>query len=326
MLTEFMFFDLHNIAPVFFVGVFLTLSVLGYIGNININSDGGNVNINGVNAEMEVIKELTEKVDVKDFSSLAITNPVGDVSVKPSEDNYIIMKKILKAPKATSEEDKKRVLESFSADFINKNSGNIDIVVPHMSVMGVMSVAVDLELSVPKSFNIKHNAGVNGITVEDMNGSISLQNNVGNVRLTRLSGPVSVHTNSGSITAMDLLKPRSLTANAGNIVVSSFDVPDGDSNIASQVGKVELDIKSVANTANCTVKSSTGSVLLVINREANVSLDVSTSMGKLDIDPAINSVQKGQSFMGGAITARINHPGGFLSAVSNTGSVTVKLK
>lgn len=326
MLTEFMFFDFHNIAPVFFVGVFLTLSVLGYIGNININSDGGNVSINGADAEMEVIKELTEKVDAKDLSSLVLSNPVGDVSVKPSEDTSVCLKKILKVPKATSEEERKRVLESFNADFINKNSDNIEVVVPHMSVMGVMSVAVDLELVVPKSFSIKHNAGVNGITVEDMNGSISLQNNVGNVKLARLSGPVSVHTNSGSITAMDLLEPRSLTANAGNIIISSFDIPEGDSNISSQVGKVELDIKSVANTANCTVKSSTGSVLLVINRDANVSLDVSTSMGKLDIDPAINSVQKGQSFMGGAITARINHPGGSLSAVSNTGSVTVKLK
>ncbi len=61
----------------------------------NINSDGGNVNINGAEAQMDIIKELTETVDVKDLSSLIITNPVGDVLVKPSEDDSISMKKVM---------------------------------------------------------------------------------------------------------------------------------------------------------------------------------------------------------------------------------------
>jgi len=326
VITDFSFLDLPNIAFVLFVGMILALSIFGYIGNININSDGGNVNINGANVEMEVIKELTEKIDGDGASSLSITNPVGDVSIKPSEDSFIIMKEVLKVPKSTSDDEKKQLLESFSNDYIKKSSDNVDVLVPRMSVMGVMSVTVDLELMVPKHFSVKHNPGVNSISVEEMDGSVNLQNNVGNINLARLGGPVNVHTNSGTINAMDLKEPRSLTVNAGNIIISSFDLPDGDLNIVSQVGKVELDIKSVASSANCVVKSSTGSVLLVIDRSLNVSLDVSTSMGRLDIDPAIQSVQKGQSFMGGAITATINHPGGKLSASSNTGSIVVKLK
>lgn len=326
MITDFSFFDLHNFSSVLLIGVALTLSILGYIGNININSDGGSVNINGANVEMETIKELTEKVDGDGASSLSITNPVGDVSIKPSEDSFITLKKVLKVPKSTSDDEKSQLLESFSKNYIKKSSDNADVLVPHMSVMGVMSVTVDLELMVPKHFSVKHNPGVNSISVEEIDGSVVLQNNVGNINLARLGGPVNAHTNSGSINAMDLKEPRSITVNAGNIMISSFDLPDGDLNIVSQVGKVELDIKAVAPSSNCVVKSSTGSVLLVIDRSLNVSLDVSTSMGSLDIDPAIQSVQKGQSFMGGAITATINHPGGKLSASSNTGSIVVKLK
>lgn len=326
MVMEFCFLNLHNISSVLFVGVLLTLLILGYIGNININSGGGSVNINGSNVEMEVLKESTEIIDGNDFSLLSITNPVGDVSIKSSEDSFITMKKTLKVPKSTTDDEKKQLLESFSNNYLKKSTDNVEVVIPHMSVMGVMSVTVDLELLVPKHYSLKQNAGVNSILVEDIEGSIVLQNNVGNIKLARLSGPVNVHTNSGTINAMALKQPRSITANAGNIMVSSFDVPDGDLNIVSQVGKVELDIKSVSPTANCVVKSSTGSILLVIDRSADVSLDVSTSMGTLDIDPAIQSVQKGQSFMGGAITATINHPGGKLSASSNTGSIVVKLK
>ncbi|MGD9580599.1 MAG: hypothetical protein AB7V50_04445 [Vampirovibrionia bacterium] len=326
MSIDFCSFDFAGTTSILFLGTVVASSVFGFIGNININSGGGNVNINGSEAEMEIIKEQSEEISAEGLKNLLITNPVGDVSISSTNESVVKVKKVLKVPKATSEEERKSLVANFEKTIFVKNDTNLDITVPHMSVMGVMSVSVDLVIMLPASINVKQNAGVNNITVENLNGAVELQNNVGNIKLSSLSGPVNVHTNSGSINASGLKEPRSITANAGNILLSSFDIPDGNLNIVSQVGKIELDVISVAKSSNCVIKSSTGTVLLVIDRSAAFSLEASTCMGKLDIDPAINAVQKGQSFMGGAVTAEVNGSGGKISAMSNTGSVTVTLK
>lgn len=326
MIMEFFFANILSITLFTAIGIVFVITMSGFIGNININSGGGNVNISGANAEMEQIDETTESIDPAGASGLLVTNPVGDVKVKVSNDGKVSVVKKLNVPKATPENERINVKESFRQSFLKQNGPVVELYVPRMPVLGAMSASVDLEISAPKAFGLKHNAGVNDITVEDLEGNIEVQNNAGNINLMRLPGSLTAHTNSGNIKLHDLKKPVSISANAGNIAASSLSLPSGNVNITSHVGSIEMEVVAVDPAANCQIKSNTGEASLIVNRDVNLSLEASTNMGQLNVDPNINVTSRGPSFMGGSVSAVVNNPGGKINVSSNTGAVTVKLK
>lgn len=326
MIADVMFFDTFSIFSITLIGALVVLSVCGFIGNININSGDGSVNISGVDAQMDFVADSTEKLNTEDASELIINNPVGNVNVVAGDPGVILLVKKLYLPKATPEEEKKRTKDIFAKEVLKKNGGKVEVTVPNMPVMGIMSAKVDLDITVPVAFSLSQVAGVNDICIEDLEGRVELQNNVGNINVKRLKGVVIVHTNSGSITAHELKKVSSLTANAGNISASMLDIPEGSVNIVSHVGNIELDINNVSSEANCQVKSNTGNATVLINREASATIEAVTNMGKLDVDPNIQIVSKGQSFMGGSVVAMVNKQGGKINVSSNTGAISLKLK
>lgn len=299
---------------------------MGFIGNININSDGGNINISGVDAEMVFVEEAVESVDAAGASGLAVVNPVGNVSVKATEGSKVDLVKKLYLPKACTEDEKTRIREIFQQAVLGLAGDVVEIKVPQIPVLNVMSARVDLEIQAPKQLGFQQAPGVNDIKLDGLEGDVKLQNNVGNLELMNLAGKLQVHTNSGTIKGHMLKNILSVTANAGSIALSSLEIPAGEVKIISQVGNVEVDINQVDPAALCEVKSNTGSASALFARDINVTLEAKTSMGQLDVDPNITVTTRGNAFMGGAISGVINQSGGKVSVSSNTGQVSVKLK
>lgn len=326
MITELLSLNSILFTVIIIISIAYILSLFGYIGNLNINSGGGNINISGSDIENELIAEAKESVEVDGVNIFVVNNPLGNVEIKPTAENKVSVTKKLYLPKSTPDEEKKRIRETFDQNLLKKNEAEIEISIPKMVVFSVLTVRIDLEITVPRTFNVKQLPGVNDITLEDIEGDVELENNVGNISLKRLKGNLVVNTNSGSIMGHDLKKITSLTTSAGNIAVSSVGIKDGDVKIVSQVGNVEVDINEIATNANCQIKSSTGEVSIMIDRQLKASLDASTDMGKLDVDPNIKVIAQKPSFMGGAIEAVVNEPGGKLKINSNTGGVKISLK
>lgn len=299
---------------------------MGFIGNVNINSDGGNINISGVDAEMEFVEEALEKVDAGSSNCVSVANPVGNVCVQAEDASSVSLIKKLYLPKACDDAERDKACELFKQAVLSVNGDIVEIKVPQIQVLQMMSARIDLEIKSPKAISYQQAPGVNDIKIDGLAGDIKLQNNVGNIDLLNLTGKLLVHTNSGTVKGHMLTNIESVTANAGNISMSSLEIPSGVVKIVSQVGNVEVDINKVEAGADCEVKSNTGSLAAMFARDVNVSLQASTSMGQLDVDENISVTSKGSGFMGGSIAGVINQAGGKVSLSSNTGKVSVKLK
>lgn len=326
MFTEFILFNPFVITAVMVGGIILVITMFGFIGNININSGGGNINISGMDAENQLIAEGDEDIDDSGASNFFVNNPVGNVLIRGSSDSSIRVHKKLYLPKATPEGEKDRAIETFNQVFLKKTGDTIELNITKIAVLSALSATVDLDISMPDHLNLKHLPGVNDINLENTTGNSDLTSNAGNMTLKNLKGKLTAHTNSGNIVAESLNNPVSVTANAGNITINSMNITPDTEKIHSNVGNVDVVIDNVDRLANVKIQSNTSNVTATINRLANVSLEAKTSMGQLNIDPQVKIISKGQAFMGGSIVGEINQAGGKLEVSSNTGQVNIKLK
>ena len=326
MFIDLMSLNLYVFISIILIGAGLMVSFCGFIGNININSNGGNVNISGMNAEMEFVDESTDSIELQGADTLKVSNSTGCTSVVVSDVSSITLSKKLYLPKAVSNDEKQNILTIFKEKALNKNANIINATIPLMSVMGVLSARVDLEITVPENFNFVHDPGVNDIKVDKLNGDVKIQNNVGKINLSNLNGPVNVHTNSGMIMLDNIKNAKNISVNAGNIVAKNISIPDSKSVFSSSVGMVDIDIDEIAATANCELMSNTGNLSLVVSKTTNVLLKARSNMGKVNIDSGLNIVTDRKPFMGADIEAVVNEPGGLLDISSKTGSIDIKLK
>lgn len=326
MFMELLLFNSFTVTMTMIIGLVFILSMFGFIGNINISSGDGNINISGTDVENELIEEKEEVIDAADINKLVLENPLGNVKVHVIEEPKIKVIKKLYLPKTVQEEEKNRIKGTFNQPFLKKNANTAELTVPKMAVMSIMTVKVDMDIMLPAQVALKHLAGVNDIDVDGVSNDVDLTNNVGNMNLKNLSGKLIVHTNSGNIIGNNIKNPVSITANAGDIRLKAVDIKKTTEKLHSNVGKVEVDVESVEEGANCKIDSNTGEVLVLINYNENVSLEASTNVGQLDVDSRIDIISKGSGFMGGSIVGVINKPGGKLCINSSTGKVEVKIR
>jgi hypothetical protein len=326
-----MFIDLFilNIPVImvsFIVFVAGVLSLCGFIGNVNINSGDGNVSITGADIANEFAGESVDRLDSGNANSIKVSNPVGNVVIKASDSSEVVVNKKLFIPKVVSEEEKSAILKVFTETSLTIIDDVVNLDIPRISIMNMVSAKVDIDVSLPKQLNYKQLSGVNNTEISNIIGSVDLDTNAGNVKLSSLVGNISVNINSGNFYGVELKAIKSVNVNAGNLSLSKLSVPSGSVKIFSQVGNVEVDIDDVSPDADCKIESNTGELLVMINREANAKINASTSMGKLNIDSDIKIISKEDGFMGGSMVGSINNGGGTISLSSNMGSVKVGIK
>jgi hypothetical protein len=326
MLAEFIFIDNPGVIMFSVLAVSFILSVFGFIGNININSGDGNVNISGQNIDYQEQDSVDESIDASGASGININNPVGSVNLSVTGEDKVLVTKKLFLPNATPEEEKKQLKQAFKSSFLAKNANAVDLVIPKMVVLGGLSARVDLDIKVPERFNLKQLPGTNDISIESISGKVELENNAGKINLANLSGEVYASSNSGALTGNKLTNPVSITVNAGNISFGSLSLKSKDAKIKANAGGVEVDIDQVAPDARCKVEVNSGDILISINRQANVTIEAKSNMGDVVLDPDIKVISGGKNFMGASYTAQVNNGGGNILASSATGMIKIILK
>lgn len=308
------------------LGLFVILSLYGFIGNLNINSDDGSVNINGSNLKTVLIDEAEEDIDPSKASTLNIINPIGNVKVITNSANKLHLNKKLYSNESITEMEKTELKSVFKESTLSVNDDTISLQVPKLTTMDVLSVKVDLVVSIPESFSVTMEPGVNDLTIQDLGGNLDLSHNVGNIALVNIAGVAKIKSNSSNVIAENIENLAYLVVNAGNISVKSAKIVSKESVINVNAGNVELDIDEISNQSECNVEAGAGEIFVTINKDAGLSLKAVSSIGSISIGSGITILSEEKQFMGASITAKLNDPQGNLFVNSNTGNINIKLR
>lgn len=323
-----MFTNILFLEPVVLLmfGVFVILSVSGFIGNLNINSGDSSVNINGTDVKTIFIDEVEEDIDPLKALSLNIFNPVGDIKITTNTEKKLHLVKRLYVSESVTEMEKSELKSIFKEKVLFFDGNVIRLQVPKLATMSVLSVRVDLEICIPKDFNVIQDPGVNDLSVQDLDGSLDVSHNVGNIALMNVAGTTKIKSNSSSVIAENLSDLAYLVVNAGNIAVKSVKVSSSESVINVNAGNIDLDIDEIHKLCECNVEAGAGEIFITINKNANLSLKAISNIGNVDIGSGIIVVSEEKRFMGTSIMAKVNNPEGSLLINSNTGNINIKLR
>lgn len=118
---------------------------------------------------------------------------------------------------------------------------------------------------------------------------LELSNTVGNVKLSDLNlKNVKITSNVGNIKLEKLnITNLSIENTAGNTVISSINSEDGEFNINSESGNINLINLNNFNTTN--IKNTTGDIIL--NDSSSTKFNIDSSTGNININELNNSVE-----------------------------------
>lgn len=322
MFTNIFFFD-----PFLIISVSLVvLSVSAFIANLNISSDDENINVSCLNFKNILIDEAKEEIETSNSSILNINNPIGDIKVTTNSDKKLYLVKKLYAPASLTEMEKVELKANFKEKTLSKEGDTIKLMVPKMITMDALLINVDLEISVPKDFNVIQEPGVNYLEIKNLDGDLDISNNVGNLDLLNIGGSTKIKCNSSSVKAENIQDLAYLVVNAGNVFVKNTKVASRESEIIVNAGNIEMDIDDIQAGSECNIEAGAGDVIITLNKESNVSLSAAANIGFVNIDPNITIVSADKQFMGASIKANVNNPDGKLLINSNTGNIKIKLR
>lgn len=124
---------------------------------------------------------------------------------------------------------------------------------------------------------------------KNLKPDIELSHNVGNVKLSNLN-----FTNAKIMSSVGNIKLEKLNINnlsidntSGNTVISSINSEDGEFNINSEAGNINLVNLNNFNTTN--IKNTTGDIIL--NDSSSTKFNIDSSTGNININKLNNSVE-----------------------------------
>lgn len=327
MLTEFMFVDPSTIILVLVVILSFIISVFGFIGNININAgDGSTINLSGLAAQYNFLSESTENIASGEGKKIKISNAAGNIKVISHDSSDIILNKDIHVPQATPEEEKTKAIEVFNKSMLSLMGDVVSIEVPRIVILKALSASINLEVFVPRSFDVEVLPGTNFIQIENIDGKVKLNNNSGEINLANLSGELDINLNSGSVKANNIKNISFLKVNSGDISLNNLEVHSCSSKIEIGAGNIDLDINEIAEGFCCNVMVNTGEANLSVNKQAKVLIEAITDMSELVFDSDIRVLSHEKSFMGASLKGVVNQPGGNLVVRNRTGDVKITLR
>ena len=172
---------------------------------------------------------------------------------------------------------------------------------------------IQIEVSVPETYNVDLQTSGGGIRVDDLNGSVDCNTSGGGIRLGMIDGPVRAKTSGGGINVDGTTDDADLHTSGGGITIG-----DADGNVVAntsgggiKVGRAMGNVKVHTSGGGITVEEVTGSI------------DASTSGGP--VTAYISGQPKGDCRLttsGGGVTVNINKDTGFhIDAHTSGGSI-----
>jgi len=160
------------------------------------------------------------------------------------------------------------------------------------------------EVRVPKSTSLEIRTGGGRIDVRSMSGEAELSTSGGPIDVTGLAGRLRAHTSGGHIHAQDVQGDATLETSGGGIEAESIEgsliarTSGGGIRIQRVAGRLEAFTSGGEIVASLTkknqhggsIESSGGSIAVSLDPSTNLSIDASTSGGRVVSDVPIRTV------------------------------------
>jgi len=220
-----------------------------------------------------------ETLSVGDAPSLEINNFAGSVSIRAGESGTI---HVVATKRAWRSGD-------LSVIEVGIHETEDGVVIKTEKPLTNGKATVDLEITAPPDSRLNLQLGAGNVSVKDLVAGAEANVGAGNVGLGGVTGDLKVNTGAGTITVRGAAGAAHLNNGAGVIVYQG--APQGD----------------------CRFNSGAGAISLELPAQPNVTLDLQTDAGKVDVKCAVDgqiSKRHVQGVIGTGDEARI---------VANTG-------
>jgi len=215
-------------------------------------------------SEMEQIKNINQ--EVLESNEISIDTSVGNIEIKPSQDNYIDIQAIIKI-KGDNEKQKKELMDNIEVTLSKEGEKLILKVYPKnqeeeelwkwkAKKYDPMDLNINFVIKVPQYillFNL--HSGVGDISVSDITGSIEANSGVGNIELDNIV----------------FIKKSIMKAGTGN---------------------AEVGVKNLSNAEEISIETGVGDIHINIPQDSSYDIDTKAFM-----EEAINDTVNG----GGAL-------------------------
>lgn len=199
---------------------------------------------------------------------------------------------------------------------------------------------IDVNLTVPRSFDLTVSTASGDLWLEDLSGSQTVTTMSGDISVASLgSGPSDRHhasTKSGDIVAAELTGEVTLNTLSGDVAVNGFvgalrvSTKSGDIRVSAGRGSVEL--QAVSGDISAEIEepggegirftSVSGDARLVVPADASLQVDLKSASGSAQVDLDLEDAVRGEHRIRGAAN------GGALPAVlsSVSGDVSIRAR
>lgn len=198
-------------------------------------------------------------------------------------------------------------------------------------------VTVDIEVTLPRQFNLQATTSGGDISAESLRGNVKASTSGGDLRFDRVEGDLDGRTSGGDITLREGTARAHLSTSGGNITV---DRAGGPTDVSTSGGDIR--INSVAELLRATtsggnvyavidgpirqdtlLSTSGGDVTVHIGKTASYVLDASTSGGDVDARGLTITIDKG-GIGKSRLVGSVNGGGPQLKLRSSGGDITLR--
>ena len=276
------------------------VSVTGTKGNVDIQSDFGDISIENIEGALSV-KTNSGGVGATSIEAsnedINLNSDFGAITLKNANGNNIIL---------------------------DSNSGRITLT--EVRATGDITTKTDFgdirfENGSANSLEVKTNSGAVSLTKVTIKKETKVQDDFGEIELQQaLAASYDLHTNSGSITVDGAKGKLKAHTDFGGIKIENAQAVTLD--LETKSGTVEF-IGSLG-TGPHTVQSDFGEIDLTLPADSKLNVNLSTSFGRIKSDLPITVTLSGTSdSQGDQIIGSVNGGGDEFTAKTNSGSVNI---
>jgi len=262
------------------------------------DDDDNNYNYN-LGIDLDCNNDQIEKIIEEDYyppasSVLTLHNMNGSVSIRSWDNDYLHLKRTKKTGIDEDEFEKVKVTVKEGADF--------SVITEHLEKNP--KVSVSFEISIPKSMKLSEIVTSNGtiklentigeadlissngsVNIEDHQGDLIIRTSNGAIDINNVTGKVSGYTSNGSIDLENISGEVIANTDNGSVEIKGCPLL---SKVYTSNARIELEILQLDSDLD--VITSNGSINLYISESVNAEVKASTSNGGISSNhPGLNT-------------------------------------
>jgi hypothetical protein len=249
-------------------------------------------------------EERIEQVfDLGREPGLQIDNFAGDITVRAGEGSTL---QVMASKRASGSSN----LERIEVNVVPAANG---LSIRTRKPASLFNASVRLEITAPAGTRLQATTGAGRITVSGLQANTRVESGSGTIDLQEIGGDIYAHTGSGGIDIRGAAGDIQAETGSGGIDVSGV-----AGAVRLQTGSGSIDYAGRPR-GDCHFQTGSGSIRLGLPADVQVTVDLTTSSGSIDVDFAVDGTQSR-----GAVRGKIGDGSqGSIRAHTGSGSIDV---